>query len=165
MLTVRFYKHHHKPATLKCIREDQSHTWSNLHPNTEYHDLAHIAIEEVLGFKNAFYGMVAKGVDISDFELPDTQKPKALKGPNLPQESIITEHLVNLLTITYFNTTDIDPTGYIDQAKIILAQHHLPFPAILNPQNTATIYATYSELINAWNRTENGSYFEKNIVL
>ncbi len=165
MLTVRFYKHHHKPVTLKCIRYDQSETWSSLHPNTEYHDLAHIAIEEVLGFKKAFYGMVANGVNISDFELPDVQKPEALRGSNLPQESIITEHLVNLLTITYFNASDIDPMDYITQAKNILTQHHLPFPDTLTPQNATTIYATYSELINDWNMTEKGTYLEKNIVL
>jgi len=161
MLTVQFHKYEEKHVVLKCIRSDGSMTWSKLHPNTEYHDLAHIAIEEVLGFKNAFYGLIESGYNIQDFELPETQKPLALRGSNLPKEAIITEHLVNLLTIEKFNESSLD---FIHQIAQILKEHHLPFPERLNKSSLMQIRNYFNELIRHWKNTSNDSYFEKIIL-
>ena len=158
MLTVQFHKEEGKPVILKCIRKDGSATWSKIHPNTEYHDLAHIAIEEVLGFRNAFYGLIASGFNIQDFELPEAQKPSALKGINLPEESIITEHLVNLLTIEKFNGP---LSNFIAQASQILREHDLTFPQNLNEDTLDRIRSHFNNLIVQWKQTANYTYFEK----
>ncbi len=163
MLTIQFHKKLEKSVILKCIREDNTMTWSKLHPNTEYHDLAHIAIEETLCFKNAFFGMIANGVNISDFELPEHQKPEALKGVNLPKESLITEHLVNLLTIEYFNATST--IDFLDQAQIILTQNKLLFPSILTEETLTNIRKKYTDLITSWKAIQYGEYLEKTFEL
>lgn len=163
MLTIQFHKKSEKNVILKCIRKDDSMTWSKLHPNTEYHDLAHIAIEETLEFKNAFYGMVANGVNISDFELPEHHKPEALKGPNLPKESLITEHLVNLLMVEHFNATST--IDFLDQMREILIQNKLPFPNILTEETLINIRKKYTDLITSWKAIPNGKYLEKTLEL
>jgi len=159
MLRVQLHKKSKKKVILKCIRQDNSITWSKLYPNTEYHDLAHMAIEETLCFKNAFFGMIANGIHISDFELPEHQKPEALKGTNLPEESLITEHLVNLLMIEHFNASS--PIDFLGQAQEILAENKLPFPGILTEETLTHIRAKYIQLITSWNAIPDDEYLEK----
>ena len=161
MLTIQLHKHTNKPAILICIRADKSETWSKLHPNTEYHDLAHIAIEESLGFKNSFFGMVASGVNITDFELPEHQKPDALRGANLPRESLVTEHLVNLLTIEQFNTKE--NINFIEETQKILKENNLPFPKELTEDSLTIIRAKFLHLISVWNHLKDGDYLENTL--
>ncbi len=163
MLSIQLHKRQNKPTILKCIRADKSETWSKLHPNTEYHDLAHIAVEKVLGFKNAFYGLVSQGVGISDFELPEAQKPEALRGPNLPKESLVTEHLVNLLTIEQFNTKG--PIDFIKEIKKILVENNLPYPNTLTEHTLNFIRTEYTRLIAAWKNVQDGAYLENKFDL
>lgn len=163
MLIIQLHKHQHKPTILKCIRADRSETWSKLHPNTEYHDLAHIAVEKGLGFKNAFYGLVSKGVNIADFELPESQKPDALRGPNLPKESIITEHLVNLLTIEQFNADK--PIHFIEETQSILKENNLPYPHNLTEDTLKNIRTEYAHLISEWKNVPDGAYLENTFDL
>ncbi|WP_299683087.1 hypothetical protein [uncultured Dokdonia sp.] len=158
MLTIQLHKRIHKATILKCIRADKSETWSKLHPNTEYHDLAHIAVEKGLGFTNAFYGLVSQGVNISDFELPEHQKPVALTSANLPKESIITEHLVNLLTIEQFNAEK--PINFIKETQKILQENQLPYPDHLTEQTLNNIRLEYSNLISEWKNIQDGMYLE-----
>ena len=163
MLTIQLYKNTGKPSILKCIREDKSETWSKLHPNTEYHDLAHIAVEKTLGYKDAFYGLVAKGVNIEDFELPEEKKPKALQGANLPRASLVTEHLVNLLTIEQFNTGLIE--DFIGQTRTILKENDLPYPDNLTEETLTTIRNEFTKLISEWKTIEGGEYLENQFEL
>ncbi|MEP0263756.1 hypothetical protein [Dokdonia sp.] len=163
MLRVQLHKNTGKNVILKCIRQDNSITWSKLHPNTEYHDLAHMVIEEVLLFKNSFFGMISNGINISDFELPEHQKPEALKGNNLPKESLVTEHLVNLLMIEHFNATSY--IDFLNQAQHILTENKLPFPTVLTEEKLATIRKEYKLLINSWHAIENGKHLEKTFEL
>lgn len=161
MLIIELHKKREQ-VILKCIREDGSNTWAKLHQGTVYHDIAHIAIEEKLGLSNAFYGMLASGVAISDYELPDDQKPEILKGKNMPKEALITEHLVNLLTIANFNTADFN---FITEVKVILEKNGLVFPSNLTQAKLQEITDYYQELITNWSRIPIGSYLEKHINL
>lgn len=81
---------------LSCKRKDGSVTWRHIIPFFISHDLCHIAVESTVPLKNAFFGMVAEGADISDFDLPKEQRTFQLS-----EEAILAEHLVNLLTIEY----------------------------------------------------------------
>ena len=158
MLTIQLHKRLNKPTILKCIRADKSETWSKLHLNTEYHDLAHIAVEKGLGFTNAFYGLIAQGIDIGDFELPEHQKPAGLTGTNLPKESIITEHLVNLLTIEQFNAEK--PINFIEETQKILKENKLPYPDRLTEETLNIIRTEYTHLISEWKSIQDGMYLE-----
>ena len=56
---------------MSITRSDGSLCWAYLRENFEDHDLAHFAVETVLGFKDAFFGLIDLGYEIGDFEDPD----------------------------------------------------------------------------------------------
>ena len=69
-MIIRLSKGNNKQDTLTCVRTDGSTTWTHLHPNMFQHDLMHYAVESILGLQNSFFGQVANGIDISDFNKP-----------------------------------------------------------------------------------------------
>ncbi|RTL60952.1 MAG: hypothetical protein EKK37_02005 [Sphingobacteriales bacterium] len=95
-MTISFSKRSNKQHTLSCARNDGSQTWMQVSDFFIVHDLAHYAVETVLGYQNAFYGMLNSGINITDFE-----EPKEERTVILTDEAIVTEHLVNLLVIEY----------------------------------------------------------------
>ncbi|TMU55288.1 hypothetical protein [Flagellimonas algicola] len=147
-MKIQFKKRKSKASILNCIREDGSVTWSQIHPNFEVHDLAHYAVETVLGFKKAFYGLLSDGFNIEDFELQRDKRPEALVPANLPPESLQTEHLVNLLL------TDLQSGGehlnLIPTLKEILTREGLPYPNGLNTDSLAEIQQSLNDLLAQW---------------
>ena len=81
---------------LSCERKDGSITWRHITPFFISHDLCHIAVETTIPLRNAFFGMIANGIDISEFD-----RPKDQRTIQLNDEALLAEHLVNLLTIEY----------------------------------------------------------------
>ena len=81
---------------LSCKRKDGSMTWKHVSPFFIMHDICHYAVETVIPFHDAFFGMIKKGTDITEFELP-----KEARSISLSSEALLTEHLVNLLVIEY----------------------------------------------------------------
>jgi hypothetical protein len=79
-------------STLACLRDDGSRTWARLHRFFPEHDLTHCAVESVLGFDQAFFGLVDSGWQLDDFTLP------ALRS-RLPDEAILAETIVGLLDV------------------------------------------------------------------
>jgi hypothetical protein len=55
-------------SSLTYIREDGSRTWMHVTPYFAQHDLLHYALESVLGYTQAFMGLIASGKDLTDFE-------------------------------------------------------------------------------------------------
>ncbi|MBI1780129.1 MAG: hypothetical protein HYR66_01985 [Sphingobacteriales bacterium] len=95
-MTISFSKRSNKQHTLSCTRNDGSQTWMQVSDFFIVHDLTHYGVETILNYKNAFYGMLNNGINISDFE-----KPKQERTVVLSNEAIVTEHLVNLFAIEY----------------------------------------------------------------
>ena len=108
-MVIRFKKGKHqwkhKPDTLTCVRDDGSVTWTYLHSGFVYHDFAHYVIETTLGFKNAFFGLVAKGYDIPDFN-----EPKSTRRFEIPKEAVDLEPVVALLQADVLNS-ELDRNG------------------------------------------------------
>lgn len=75
--------------TLVCKRKDGSSTWSTVDQFMIIHDLAHFCVESKLGVVKGFYGLIATGIDISDFE-----NKEKINSKNLPVDSKITELIV-----------------------------------------------------------------------
>lgn len=73
--------------SLACIREDGSRTWARVHPFLPTHDLAHYAVESVLGIDDAFFGLIAQGWDIDAFAAPGA-------GLRLPPSALWVERIV-----------------------------------------------------------------------
>ena len=78
------------PSTLACIRADGSRTWGKEHPFLPLHDLTQCAVESVLAFDQAFFGLIAAGWDIDDFASPGAMK-------KLPLQALLAEHIVAVL--------------------------------------------------------------------
>lgn len=77
------------PATLACVRADGSRTWGKEHPFFPLHDITHCVVESVLGFEQAFFGLIATGWDIDDFAKPGASR-------RLPFQAIVAEHVVGV---------------------------------------------------------------------
>ena len=96
------------PATLACLRSDGTRTWGKEHPFFPVHDITHCAVESVLGFDQAFFGLIASGWSIDDFEKPGASR-------KMPLQAIVAEHIVGVfdreralpepLTAAAFNET------------------------------------------------------------
>lgn len=96
-MVIKFAKHANRPPTLNCIRDDGTATWFTASAaNGDHfvaHDLLHYAVEGVLGYTTAFYGLVAEGRDLHDFGsregVPDSRP--------YSREAIDAERLVGLI--------------------------------------------------------------------
>ena len=95
-LVIRMKKKTDGDAALSCTRADGSTTWQRqegrLGAFFPLHDLTHFAVETTLGFKRAFYGLVAEGWDLSSFEEPGTKN-------RLPEEAGIAELIVGFFDV------------------------------------------------------------------
>jgi hypothetical protein len=93
-LTIRMKKHTDGTATLTCERADGTITWQRQRgPQGAFfplHDLTHLAVETELGFRTAFYGLVAAGWELNDFGTGGSGAP-------LPDEALAAESIVGML--------------------------------------------------------------------
>jgi hypothetical protein len=93
-LVIRLKKKTDGSAALSCTRVDGTVTWQRqdgrLGAFFPLHDLTHFAVETVLGFKRAFYGLLADGWDISSFNEPGV-------SARLTEDAGLAELIVGLL--------------------------------------------------------------------
>jgi hypothetical protein len=94
LLTIAIKKKSDGSASLACRRADGSVTWQRQEGAQgrffPRHDLTHYAVETVLGFDQAFYGLVASGWEFSDFGHPWRRGP-------MPAEALAAELIVGYL--------------------------------------------------------------------
>lgn len=91
MLEIHLVKRAGKRALLRCVRADGSETMAEMVVGAE-HDLAHFVVESTLGFRRGFYGMLAGGRNIEDFDVAG-----ATRVVEIPAEAVVTEFIVGLL--------------------------------------------------------------------
>lgn len=93
-LRIRIRKKADGSAALSCRRADGSVTWQRqTGPQGRFfplHDLTHYAVETVLGYRRAFYGLIAEGWSVDDFGKPWPRGP-------LPAEAHAAELIVGYL--------------------------------------------------------------------
>lgn len=92
-LKIRIKRHSDGSASLTCTRRDGTSTWQrqtgSLGMVFPPHDLTHFAVETTLGYRGAFYGLIADGWEISDFAKPWSRGP-------IPAEAREVETLVSV---------------------------------------------------------------------
>ena len=91
-MVIQWRKGRDGPPTLTCVRPDGTRTWRKVHPFFAVHDLAHCSVESVFGFTQAFFGLIASGWSIEEFE------HRGAAG-RLPDEALWAEHMVGLLDV------------------------------------------------------------------
>ena len=90
LMTIELKKTKDGPPSLSCVRADGTRTWARVQPFFPAHDLTHCAVESVLGFREAFFGLVASGWDLDDFAQPGA-------AAKFPRQSLWAEHIVGLI--------------------------------------------------------------------
>lgn len=160
-LKITLAKYRSKPTVLSCTREDGSTTWTSVYPGLELHELAHFVVEHELALSNSFYGLLAQGHNIEDFVQPRDQRPQELIPANLPQESLVVEHIVNLLQVG-FNSSEYD---FFETLKSVLTDKQLPIPEKLSPQMALHIQQRLRLLWEQWEQLPQGDKMELEIEI
>ena len=142
-MIITFLKKENKQHTLTCARTDGPQTWMQVSDFFVAHDLMHYATETVLQYKDAFYGMLNSGINITDFE-----KPKSQRTVVLSEQAIIAEHLVNLLLIEHNQgaMADFNETLLLSFA----ADNPEIKPEEFSGEQLQKIHDVFNEQINKW---------------
>lgn len=147
-MEISFTKRDEGKHIISCKRKNGTETWMYITSFFVIHDICHYAVETKLGMKSAFYGMLAAGTSISDFELPKEQR-----SFSLTEEAICAEHLVNLLTIEYTQ-------GRMDSFTEMFTNSYKMadelFISMLKNRKLGEIRNDFEHLAHQWNELEAG---------
>lgn len=133
---------------MTCTRDDGTQTWTHLHPGIEDHDLAHFALESEMGWENAFFGLVAQGYQVGDFELPREKRPSALIPANLSSEAKLAECIVGLMQVQRMNSGT--PEEFLTTLGDIIEERNLHLPPRLNSEKMEQVWRKYLDLLQQW---------------
>ncbi len=146
-MVIRFKKGRHqwkhKPDTLTCVRDDGSFTWTHLYGGFVHHDFAHYVIETTLGFENAFFGLVAKGYNIPDFNVPRSTRPF-----KIPKEAVNVEPIVALL--------QADVLEGALEADGIFQSHSETLPVHITDEQLEAMRQKLYDLLEEWHDLQPG---------
>ena len=143
-------------VVLTCIRADGTSTWQRHDKHGEFfsfHDLRHFAVEETLGIRHGFFGLVADGWDIVDTEG---------KGPRggLPADALLAEHLVGLLDRERVGGAPPLSAAEVNAHIAELASTGRVAPRALTDAQLTALRQRTEALHNRWTRTPPGSTLE-----
>ena len=161
-LEIRIRRGRDGPDSLTLTREDGTATWQHMPRAQVQHDLTHYAVESCLGFRDAFYGLVASGKNISDFNNRETRG-------ETPDEAMLTEFFVNQVVLEHASGefAEVERFNAIMLSTLQnhgngdLARAHRP----LSADELTTIRATARELWGRWYHTAPGEALTLTIEL
>ena len=118
------------------------------------HDLAHYVVESGLSLRHGFFGLLEQGWAVSDF----TAKGAAAR---LPDESIVTECVVGLLTNAVLAGSRPDPADFAAMVHAAVAgvRPGAPTPS-LAPAMIAAWWRRLDGLVRQWRRLPSGGALE-----
>ncbi len=154
-MTIRFTKGQNKPDTLTCRRGDGSCTWTLLNLAAG-HDLGHYAIETTLGFRSAFFGLLAQGWAIQDFGRPD---PQSRRKPVVPLEAMQAEVLAGLLDMERRSCRPPEYGVFVEMLASACAGLGQTSPA-LDAARLEAIRARHAALLRQWSDLAEGMSLE-----
>jgi hypothetical protein len=156
-LVIRLKKHRDGSAALSCTRADGSVTWQRqtglqgaFFP---LHDLTHFAVESVIGFRRAFYGLLADGWNVTDFGKPWPRGP-------LPPEAAHAEALVGFLDTERGTGSLFSAEDFNQQARAFAVQQGVELPAVMTEERLRRIRALRAKLFRRWHELEPGATLE-----
>jgi len=138
-------------GVLRCTRADGSVTWQKQGRHAAHfalHDLTHFAVESTLGFRQAFFGLIAAGWEIED------TSGKGTRG-SLPPEAIEAERIVGLLDSERASGAIMTAEEMRDYYQV----HGEPLRA-LSDQDLQRIRTRRSELFAEWRAVPAGEAIE-----
>lgn len=158
-LLIRIKRQKDGGAALSCQRRDGSVTWQRqdgkLGGVFPHHDLTHLAVETTLGYRHAFYGLLADGWEISDFATPWPRGP-------VPAEALEVELLVGFFDMERMMNARWTTEEFNEQALIsVEARRGWPrAPRVLTGDEIERVRAARADAFARWARTEAGDTLE-----
>lgn len=145
-LQVRFKKSADGAVALTCTRTDGTTTWQRQEGRRAgffaLHDLTHFAVESVLGCREAFFGLIAGGWNITDFESRLDQ---------LTGEALRVETLVGLLDTERADGVPRTAEELNSQAAMHYeARGSLDEPPVVTEEQLGAIRRLRDELLSRW---------------
>lgn len=157
-LIVRIKKKTDGSAALSCTRADGSITWQRQDGAQgrffPLHDLTHFAVESVLGFRRAFFGLLAEGWDISRFEVKGMAE-------QMPEEALLAEVIVAFFDVERATGERGSADDFNWKLDSFYDQHRTAAPAFrMTEDKLASIRARRAELFARWNELPAGEALE-----
>ena len=162
-LDIRIKRKNDGSAALTCTRPDGTSTWQQQNgPQGRFfplHDLTHFAVETTLGFRRAFYGLVAEGWDITFFADPAARD-------QLPAEALLAELIVGYLDLE--RATGVLATADELNEKIVSYHADKSLPPVsfrLTQQQLDNVRSRRAELFERWNSLSGGEALDLSFAL
>lgn len=157
-LIVRIKKKTNGEAALTCERTNGSVTWQRQEGQLglffPLHDLTHFAVESVLRFDSAFFGLIADGWDISDFS------GTGLKN-RIGEQALLAEMLVGFFDLEQRNGVLGDAADFALSAATYREERKMPPTSFrITDEQLAAIRAKRGELFEAWRAVPPGETLE-----
>ncbi len=165
-LTVRIKRHADGSASLTCTRADGTMTWQRQRGGYALvfptHDLTHYAVETTLRYEHGFFGLIADGWDISDFDMP---WPRGL----IPQEALEVELIAGVfeserrhIVRRSLEEFRAHAEQYVAGRRIQRPSTHTPDPPVLS--EIERVHTTLDELLRRWGEVPVGGALELRFV-
>jgi hypothetical protein len=157
-LLIRIKKKTDGSAALSASRADGTTTWQRQEGQLgrffPLHDLTHYAVETTLGFRRAFFGLLAEGWDISDFGKRSTRE--LMQG-----EAGLAEVIVGFFDLERA-TGIIEPADALNEkVRSYYADRRLPVPeSTVTEEQVARIRRRRAELFASWRALPAGQALE-----
>ena len=157
-LIVRIKKKKDGDAALSCERADGSVTWQRQEGQLgrffPLHDLTHFAVESVLEFRRAFYGLISEGWDITSFAEPGTKN-------RIPEEAGLAELIVGFFDLEQ-RTGEIGNAGDFNwKIDTYFAEHKAPRPSFrVTDDQLSKIREKRADLFAQWRAVPPGETLE-----
>lgn len=146
-LSIRLSRRADGAVLFELRRADGSSTWQKRHgPTADFfaiHDLTHYAVETILGFDRAFYGLVAEGWDLADFGTP---WPRGL----LPPEAVPAEVIVGCFDTARAAHVPLTADACNATASSYFANAGVPSPVSVTDELLSRVQRRLSELVWRW---------------
>jgi len=142
-MQVRFTRGKDKKDVLAVTRDDGSHSWQHQQPGIPVHDLTHFAVESTLELKNAFFGLLAQGWDITRLTDRDVRSI-------LPPEGLWTEFVVGLVQTERLSPEPFSAAEFNRLLRTEAENSGLKYVRELTDDELTRIRATCMELYSKW---------------
>jgi hypothetical protein len=156
-LIIRIKKKTDGSAALSCLRPDGSTTWQRQEGQLgrffPLHDLTHYAVENVMGFQRAFYGLVAEGWDLSDFGTVESRG-------KIPDEAGLAESVVGLFDLERMTGERGNAEQMNEQLRTARADRGLSTTLSITDEQIARIRELRAELFDRWKTVPPGEALE-----
>ena len=142
--------------TVTFLRADGTSTTGHLGAGDfgPVHDLAHYAVESTLGLTGGFYGLLAAGWNIPDFEVKGT-------GRRLADEAMVAECIVGQLTNAVFGGAPVTAADFnwLVREAIVAQRPNAAIPAI-DDAAFRTLRDHLAALLDRWRKLPPGETLE-----